>query len=303
MTKPVVEEVKKKTIDSASIDWDELSQKVAAEINSVRRNPKHLTKQLEKSLTWFEKFKILRVKGRETREMREGAPAYIEAIEYCETQKSWKSLKISVNLTKSARDHVEDIGSKGTMTQIGSNGSNPKDRMERYTAIDTYWTESIVFGGYDAKEIVEYMLVSDNIKNRGLRTNIFNTKAQVMGVAVGPHTTEGSVTVVDFVSRELADGELPTMEIEAIDEIPEEVQKQIDELGLKGKVMFQKGGKLTQDELKRKAAREYAKQNKLEDVGINFRNFWIFYLKRLWFNYLINRPRYPLDQKIQNQIE
>lgn len=141
--------------------------------------------------------------------------------------------------------------------------------MERYTAIDTYWTESIVFGGYDAKEIVEYMLVSDNIKNRGLRTNIFNEKATVMGVAVGPHAAEGSVTVVDFVSRELADGELPTMEIQAVDEIPEEVQKQIEDLGLKGKVKLVKGGNLTKEELKKKAEREYLKQNKSAAVSLN----------------------------------
>ena len=82
MTKPKVEEVKKVGIDLGSINWDDLSKKVALEINNVRKNPKYLTKQLEKSLTCFEKFKILKVKGREIREMKEGAPAYIEAIEY-----------------------------------------------------------------------------------------------------------------------------------------------------------------------------------------------------------------------------
>lgn len=145
-------------------------------------------------------------------------------------------MKFSINLTKAAQDHVNDIGPKGLATQYGSDGSIPKERMEKYTAIDALWSENLMLGGYKPKEIVEYMLVSDNIKTRGLRENIFNPKLHFMGIAVGPHSTSGSVTVVDFVSKELAEGELPTIEVQNTDEIPPELQSKIDKMGLKGKV-------------------------------------------------------------------
>jgi hypothetical protein len=46
------------------------------------------------------------------------------------------------------------------------------------------------------------------------------------------------VTVVDFVSKELAPGELPSMEIETVDGIPQEVMDQLEKAGLKGKVKY-----------------------------------------------------------------
>lgn len=44
--------------------------------------------------------------------------------------------------------------------------------------------------------------------------------------------------MVDFVSKELAPGELPSMEIETVDGIPPEVMDQLEKAGLKGKVKY-----------------------------------------------------------------
>jgi uncharacterized protein YkwD len=187
---PVVEETKfTSNVDTSEINWIDLAKKIGEEINSVRKNPKNLAKQMERSLRCFEQFKILKVPGRDVRVFEEGAPAYIEALEFLETQRAIKgSLKNSLNLTKAARDHVTDIGEKGLKSQIGSDGSKPNERMERYTSIDSLWSENLLLGGFKPKEIVEYMLVSDGDKTRGLRNNILNPKLKLMGVAVGPHS-------------------------------------------------------------------------------------------------------------------
>lgn len=187
---PTVEELKVSSeVDTSNINWIDLAKKIGEEINAIRKNPKNLAKQLERSLRCFEKFKILKVPGREVRVFEEGAPAYIEALEFLESQRPIKSsLKISINLTKAAKDHVADIGEKGLKTQIGSDGSKPNERMERYTAIDSLWSENLLLGGFKPKEIVEYMLVSDGDKTRGLRNNILNPKLKFMGIAVGPHS-------------------------------------------------------------------------------------------------------------------
>lgn len=242
MQAPPKEETKSTLdVDPNNIDWIDLAKKVGEEINKVRKNPRYLSKQLERSLERFQGFKTLKVKGREVREMQEGAPAYIEAIEWCETTKPVKPLKNSLNLKKSAQDHVNDIGQNGITTQKGSDGCTPKDRIEKYTSIDDVWSESICFGGYKPKEIVEYMLVSDGMRTRGLRKNIFNSNLKIMGVAVGPHSKEGSVTVIDFASKELAAGQAPTMNIEYSDEVPQEALDKVEELGLQGKVKMVKG--------------------------------------------------------------
>lgn len=76
------------SIDTSKINWRELARKVAEEINNVRLKPKNLTRQMERSLKCFGKPKVLKVPGRETRFMDEGASAYIEALEFCDSQRA-----------------------------------------------------------------------------------------------------------------------------------------------------------------------------------------------------------------------
>lgn len=119
--------------------------------------------------------------------------------------------------------------------------------MERYTGIDALWSESLMFGGYKPREIVEYMLIADGDKSRGLRKNIFNPKLKLMGVAAGPHPESGSVIVVDFVAKEIGIGELPTIHVENTEVIPEEVKKQLEDMGVskKVKIVHAKGKTVT----------------------------------------------------------
>jgi len=113
--------------------------------------------------------------------------------------------------------------------------------MERYTGVDGLWSENLIFGGFKPREIVEYMLIADGDRSRGLRKNIFNPKLKSMGVACGPHPAAGSVTVVDFVTKEIGVGEMPSIQIESTDEIPEELQKKLDAMGIGHKVTVAKG--------------------------------------------------------------
>ena len=47
---------------------------------------------------------------------------------------------------KAAKDHVNDIGPKGLVSSMGSNGSLPTDRIAKYGKIDETWAESNIFG-------------------------------------------------------------------------------------------------------------------------------------------------------------
>lgn len=61
------------------------------------------------------------------------------------------------------------------MSNIGSNGSLPTDRISKYGVIDETWGESNIFGGLDAKEVVERLIVCDGQKTRGFRKSFFNS--------------------------------------------------------------------------------------------------------------------------------
>jgi hypothetical protein len=61
-----------------------LSEKVFEEINKLRKNPKSLIKQLDRSLNSFKGSKILAVAGRPQIQTSDGAAAYMEAIEILE---------------------------------------------------------------------------------------------------------------------------------------------------------------------------------------------------------------------------
>lgn len=157
----------------------------------------------------------------------------------------------------------------------------------------------LYFHSYKPKEIVEYMLVSDGIASRGLRNNIFNSNLKVMGVACGPHETKGSVTVVDFVSRELADGEMPTIEVEEVGEVPEEVKKQLSDMGYKGKVVVQS----------RTSAKVATKSKVITDSKaakpsiVKYFNFLFDFHRVNRFRFLLKRGKLPEVCTLPGQIK
>ena len=73
-----------------------------------------------------------------------------------------------------AKDHVRDIGPKGFVSKIGTDGSMPTDRIGRYGVIDESWAESNIFGAITAEEVVERLIVCDGQPTRGFRKSMFN---------------------------------------------------------------------------------------------------------------------------------
>jgi hypothetical protein len=56
---------------------------------------------------------------------------------------------------------LNDIGPKGLISSIGSDGSLPPDRINRFCNIDETWGESNIFGCTSPEEVLERMIVSD----------------------------------------------------------------------------------------------------------------------------------------------
>ena len=69
---------------------------------------------------------------------------------------------------------MNDVGLKGLVSTIGSDGSLPPDRIARYANIDECWAESDIFGGLNTKEVIERLIVCDGQPTRGFRKSFFN---------------------------------------------------------------------------------------------------------------------------------
>lgn len=92
---------------------------------------------------------------------KEGEKAVVEAIKFLEKQKPLKPLKFSEELAAAAKDHVDDSGANGIITNVGSTGLRPEEYITKYGRIDSTWAESAIYGAVNAKEIIERLIVSD----------------------------------------------------------------------------------------------------------------------------------------------
>lgn len=63
-----------------------------------------------------------------------------------------------------------------------SEGKSPFDRMKRYCKLSD-GGENIAYGFRSARSCVLQWIIDDGVKNRGHRTNIFNSDYKVVGVS------------------------------------------------------------------------------------------------------------------------
>jgi len=167
------------------------------ELNNARRNPQAYAASLKPMLTQFEGKRFHRA-GRITLLTQEGKAAVQEAIVFLEKQKSLPPLTLSPGLSYAALDLLQDHGPQGKTGHTGSDGSDPFQRMSRYGQWGGTAGENCAYGGQSGKEHVDQLIVDDGVASRGHRTNIFNPKFLVVGIAVGGHTAYGTACIQDF---------------------------------------------------------------------------------------------------------
>eukprot|EP00996_Jenningsia_fusiforme_P004649 NODE_5495_length_671_cov_28.893891_g5119_i0.p1 GENE.NODE_5495_length_671_cov_28.893891_g5119_i0~~NODE_5495_length_671_cov_28.893891_g5119_i0.p1 ORF type:complete len:116 (+),score=21.29 NODE_5495_length_671_cov_28.893891_g5119_i0:35-382(+) len=101
-------------------------------------------------------------------------------------------------LQAAALDHRIDLATSGAMGHTGSDGSNPKTRMERHGKWGVKIAENVALGRKKPQDVVEALVVDDGVDDRGHRKNIFNPVYKFVGISAGPHSTMEHVTVMDF---------------------------------------------------------------------------------------------------------
>jgi uncharacterized protein YkwD len=170
----------------SSIGLSKVEQGIITEMNRARSNPPAYQKVL---VSWRRKFSGTRAKlsDRLFLQTQEGTPAIDEAIRFLQKTRPVPTLKPSRGLTLAARDLVRDQGNRGLTGHYASDGSTPAQRVERYGTWQTIVGENIAYGPDTAQAVVRDLIVDDGVPDRGHRTNIFQPKFRLTGVACGYH--------------------------------------------------------------------------------------------------------------------
>lgn len=106
--------------------------------------------------------------------MVEGREAVLELIDYLKHVKPAEKLLWDTGIASAAKDHVDDTGKDGILGHIGKDGSNPFDRLARYTNSKGNCAESLNYGENAPRDVLILLAIDDGVKSRGHRLNIMN---------------------------------------------------------------------------------------------------------------------------------
>lgn len=118
---------------------------------------------------------------------KEGVRALDEAVAFLRRQQELPVLGISEGMSRAAKDHVADQGPYGGFGHIGTDGSQPWDRVSRHGRWRKTVAENISYGAKSARDVVIQLIIDDGVPDRGHRKNIFNPAFTLAGVSHGPH--------------------------------------------------------------------------------------------------------------------
>jgi uncharacterized protein YkwD len=139
--------------NSSHIYLTPLEEGVLNELNLARTNPKQYLSFLEGQRPLYNGKRFDRP-GEIPIITQERVVALDEAINYLKSAKPVPPLDPSIGLSRAARDHAKDQGHTGAMGHKGTDGSDPWDRMSRYSTWQRKFTENIAYGGDNARDIV-----------------------------------------------------------------------------------------------------------------------------------------------------
>lgn len=155
-------------------------------INATRQNPASFLPVLEKYRTFV---------SQRTNDKKGLEKALKEIRDILTKQRPLPGLDSSLALYTAAKDHATDVSTHSIVGHIGSDKSNPKTRIDKYTSF-MQLGEIITYGQPDAEMMLAAFLVDEGTPDRGHRMNVLNPKFTQIGIAIATHKTYGNVCVV-----------------------------------------------------------------------------------------------------------
>lgn len=170
---------------------------VVQEMSEARTRPKAYARVLRDLRDAFEGT-LWKRPGRVPLRTEEGVAALDEAIAFLESAPPIGPLRFNAGLALAARRHAEDLGPRGALEHVGSDGSKLSDRLNRLGTWHGLIAENISTSETEAREVVIQLLVDDGVPGRGHRRNLFNPDLHQAGVGRAPHRDYRVVTVIDY---------------------------------------------------------------------------------------------------------
>jgi len=167
------------------------------EINVARTEP-------QKYLAYMQDYRKLynanrlQILGRKAILTFEGLKAVDEAIDFLGKATPLKAYDPSKGMSFAAKDRLTDMVKTGVEGHVGSDGSLPDDRLNRYGKWSKSIGESIGYNILTARYIVLGMIVDDGTASRGHRNNIYSSDYQLLGLATGESMKPGANCVLVF---------------------------------------------------------------------------------------------------------
>jgi len=176
-----------------------LETEVLDEMNLARADPQKYAGFVEEYKKFYNGSRLTLPGRKKSTVTSEGIPAVDEAINFLRNQKMLPPLVVAKGLCSAAKDHANDLASKGMSGHLGSDGSLPNARVDRYGNWEGAIGETIVYDLNPARQIVIALIIDDGTPNRGHRRNIFDPNYKVAGVSIVESPANGARCVVDYV--------------------------------------------------------------------------------------------------------
>jgi uncharacterized protein YkwD len=177
----------------------QVEQEVLDEMNLARADPQKYAGFVEEFKKYYDGNRLVIPGRRKALVTNEGIPAVDEAITFLRNQKPLPPLSVSKGLCLAAKDHANDLATKGLSGHLGSDGSLPNARVDRYGDWEGSIGETVVYEINPARQIVISLIIDDGTPNRGHRRNIFDSNYKVAGVSIVESPANGARCVVDYV--------------------------------------------------------------------------------------------------------
>ncbi len=172
---------------------------VVQEMSDARVRPRAYAKFLREYRGYFEGT-LWKRPGRTPLRTEEGLAALDEAIAFLEAAPPVGPLRFNEGLALAARRHAQDLGPRGGLEHVGSDGARLSARVNRLGTWQGIIAENIGTLEQDARQLVIQLLVDDGVPERGHRHNLFNPELHQAGVGTAPHRDYRTVTVIDYAS-------------------------------------------------------------------------------------------------------
>lgn len=170
---------------------------VVQEMSDARVNPRRYAGHLRAYRDCFEGT-LWKRPDRVPLRTEEGLAALDEAIAFLLAARPLGPLRFNEGLAQAARLHARDIGPRGGLEHVGSDGANLSARLNRLGTWHSRIAENIATYEDDPREVVIQLLVDDGVPNRGHRHTIFDPELHQAGAGSAPHKTYRKVIVVDY---------------------------------------------------------------------------------------------------------